>query len=498
MVSRAVLIGFLAAALAVPLAWAQVPADLPAPASRPAAAPPKPLPAEAVTRHTLELPGRTLRFTATAGAIRLDTDKGAPRADIAFIAYQLDDADPRTRKVTFVLNGGPGVASGWLQVGAVGPWRIPFDGGPSASPALLPNADTWLDFTDLVFVDPADTGFSRILATDEEVRKRLFSVDGDIASLAETMRHWLDRAQRTISPKYLLGESYGGFRGPRLARVLAADQGTGLSGLVLVSPVLDFGGRSFVFDPFSYAQRLPTMTAAARAASGAVSRADLADVERYAASEFLVDATAGERNPAAIERRSVRVAGFLGLAPAVVGRYRGLIDNQIFAHELNRASGRVTSLYDATVTIPDPFPRQALSDYPDPVLDGLQAPVTSAMVALYETKLNARQDGTYRLQSPSAFRQWDWGHGMHNQPQSLSAMRQALALDAHLHVLITHGLFDLVTPYFATQMLLDQIPAGSGGDRVRLTTYPGGHMFYSQDASRAAFRTDARKMYEAE
>ena len=196
MVSRAVLIGFLAAALAVPLAWAQVPADLPAPASRPAAAPPKPLPAEAVTRHTLELPGRTLRFTATAGAIRLDTDKGAPRADIAFIAYQLDDADPRTRKVTFVLNGGPGVASGWLQVGAVGPWRIPFDGGPSASPALLPNADTWLDFTDLVFVDPADTGFSRILATDEEVRKRLFSVDGDIASLAETMRHWLDRALR--------------------------------------------------------------------------------------------------------------------------------------------------------------------------------------------------------------------------------------------------------------------------------------------------------------
>jgi carboxypeptidase C (cathepsin A) len=138
-----------------------------------------------------------------------------------------------------------------------------------------------------------------------------------------------------------------------------------------------------------------------------------------------------------------------------------------------------------------------MSDYPDPVLEGLQAPVTSAMVAIYETELKWRPEYAYRLQSPTAFKQWDWGHGMGNQPQSVGWMREALALDPHLHVLIGHGLFDLVTPYFYTQLLLDQIPASVAGGRVRLVTYPGGHMFYSQDASRAGFRADAAAMYGA-
>lgn len=460
-------------------------------AQAPAPPPPKPAPTDSVTHHTLDLPGRTLKFTATAGAIRLMTDKGTPRADIAFIAYQLEDADPNTRKVTFVLNGGPGFASGWLQLGAVGPWRIPFNGGPSTSPALLPNPDTWLDFTDLVFIDPADTGFSRILATDEAAQKQFFSVDGDIRSLAEAMRLWLDHAHRNTSPKYLLGESYGGFRGPRLARALAADQGTGLTGLILLSPVLDFGGRSWVFDPLFYTTHLPSMTAATR---HAMSRTELADVEHYAATEYLVDVTAGE-NPTANDRRVAKVAAFLGLPPALIGRYEGLIDNQVFSH---RSPGQVTSLYDATVTIPDPFPEDTLSRYPDPLLDGLQAPVTSAMVTLYETKLNWRPESAYRLRSATAFQQWDWGHGMGPKPQSMGAIREALALDTHMHILIAHGLYDVVTPYFATQLQLDQIPASVGRDRVQLSTYPGGHMFYSIDASRAAFRDDARKLFGAD
>lgn len=489
----------LGAVLGVPAAQAQAPTEAAAPSAHQAAPVPKPLPADVTTHHTLELPGRTLRFSATAGAIRLSDDKGAPRADIAFIAYQLEDADPRTRKVTFVLDGGPGSASGWLQVGAVGPWRIPLGGeatAPSASPAPIPNAETWLDFTDLVFIDPADTGFSRVLTTNEEARRRLFSVEGDIAYLAETIRRWLDRFDRSVSPKYVLGESYGGFRAPRLARELASVQGTGVTGLVLVSPLLDAGGRSWALDPFYFAARLPSMAAAARAAQGPVTRAQLAEVEQYAATEFLVDATKGERDPAAIPRRSARVAGFIGLDPALVARYHGLINNEVFLHELDRKAGRVASAYDATISIADPWPLRALSEYPDPILVGLQAPVSSAMVAIYETKLTWRPEYAYRLQSPTAFKQWDWGRGLWAAPQAMGGMRTALALDAHLHVLIAHGLFDLVTPYFATQLLLDQIPAASGGDRVRLVTYAGGHMFYTQDASRAAFREEARRLYE--
>lgn len=492
----------LTALLAAPAAFAQAPTHTGMPAAEHASTPPapKPLPADITTHHTLELPGRTLHFSATAGAIRLMDDKGAPRADVAFIAYQLDGAAPLHRPVTFVLNGGPGFASGWLQVGAVGPWRIPFGGdaiSPSASPEPLPNADTWLDFTDLVFIDPVDTGFSRVLTTNEAARKRMFSVQGDIAYLAETIRRWLDRYQRSVSPKYLLGESYGGFRAPRLARELASVQGTGVRGLVLISPALDLGGRSWAFDPFYFAARLPSMAATARAAKGPVTRAQLADVEQYAASAFLVDATKGERDPAAIARRSAQVAQLIGLDPALVARYHGLINNQVFLHELDRKAGRVGSMYDATITTPNPWPLWTMSEYPDPMLEGLQAPVTSAMVTIYETKLNWRPDYAYRLQSPTAFKQWDWGHGMGSAPQSVGWMREALALDAHLRVLIGHGLFDLVTPYFQTQLLLDQIPASVAGDRVRLVTYPGGHMFYSQDASRAAFREDAKTMYQA-
>ena len=503
----------LAALLGASVAHAQAPAETGTPPARPGAATPqapKLLPGDVTSHHTLVLQqgdfaARTLHFSATAGAIRLVDDKGAPRADVAFIAYQLDGAEPRGRKVTFVLNGGPGFASGWLQVGAVGPWRIPL-GGPSgdgatassASPEPLPNAETWLDFTDLVFIDPVDTGFSRALTPNEDARKRMFSVDGDIAYLAEVIRRWLDRFDRNVSPKYLLGESYGGFRVPRLARELASVQDVGVSGLVLVSPLLDAGGRSFVFDPFYYAGRLPSMAAAARAAHGPVTRAQLADVEQYAATDFLVDATRGESDPAAIERRSARVAALSGLDPVLVRRYHGLVDNNVFLHEVDRAAGRVASGYDATITTADPWPLRTESQYPDPVLEGLKAPVGSAMVAIYETQLNWRPDYAYRLESQTAGRQWDWGHGMTGAAQSVGFMRTALALDPHLHVLIAHGLFDLVTPYFATQLLLDQIPQAGLGERVRLATYPGGHMFYARDASRAAFREDGRKLLAGE
>jgi carboxypeptidase C (cathepsin A) len=456
------------------------------------------LPAPSVTHHTLELPGRTLRFEATAGAITLREQMREPHAELAFIAFQLEGADRVHRPVTFGFNGGPGFASGWLNVGAVGPWRIAMGGeaaSPSASPEPMPNAETWLDFTDLVFIDPAGTGFSRVLSGSADIRHRFWSVDGDVDYLAEAVRRWLDRFDRNVSPKYLLGESYGGFRVPRLARRLAEHQDTGVSGLVLISPALDFGGRSTVFDPFGYAAWLPSMVAASRAEQGPIARAQLADVEHYARTEFLLDATRGEADAEAIARRSARVAELTGLDPALVHRYHGLLDPKLFLHELDRRQGRVGSIYDATVTTPDPSPLEPLSDYPDPVLDGLKAPVGSAMVAIYETRLNWRPDGLYRLGSDEVRREWDWGHSVWNPPQAVEAMRNALALDSRLSVLITHGLFDLVTPYLRTQFLLDQLPPDGLGDRVRLSVHPGGHMFYIDDDSRAALHAEAAGVY---
>jgi len=181
------------------------------------------LPPDSTTRQTLALSGRTLAFSATAGSIRLFDDKGEPQADIAYTSYQLDGTDRAIRPVTFLFNGGPGASSAWLQFGDVGPWRLSISGDgavASASPEVVPNAETWLDFTDLVFIDPVGTGYSRFVASGEDVRKRFFSVDGDVNSIALVIRRWLEKYDRLLSPKYVTGESYGGIRGPKVVRNL--------------------------------------------------------------------------------------------------------------------------------------------------------------------------------------------------------------------------------------------------------------------------------------
>ena len=454
------------------------------------------LPADITTHQMLALPGRELKFTATAGSIRLRDGKDAPLTDIAFVAYQEEGADVAMRPITFVLNGGPGMASAWLQMGAVGPWRVRLDAatdGPSVTPIPIPNADTWLDFTDLVFVDPPGTGYSHILATDGEARRHLWSVGGDIDALAEMVRRWLDHSGRNVSPKYILGESYGGFRGPRLARRLQSEEGVGISGLILLSPLLDAHVMSGYADPLGWVDLLPSEVAVVRARHGPVARADLADVETYAAGDYLVDILRGSGDVAAIDRLTARVAGLTGFDPTMVRRLGGRLNRYTFQLELT--PGRVSSAYDGTVTRPNPEPRAPGSQFPDPVLGGFEAPVTAAMMAVYADKLNWRPDTTYHLSNENVFAAWDWGRGM-GRPESFSALQAARSLDPHMRVLIAHGLFDLVTPYFGTVRMLRLLPTLEGAEPIDLRVYPGGHMFYFGDSSRAALRNDAKAVFD--
>lgn len=467
--------------------WAAEPAHVAEPAH---------LPPDVTSHQTLDLPGRVLHFTATAGSVRLRDGKESPLTDIAFVAYQIEQADAARRPVTFVFNGGPGMASAWLQVGGVGPWRVRLDprtDGPSASPVPVPNADTWLDFTDLVFIDPPGTGYSPVLTTDSDARRRLWSVGGDIDALALAIRKWLDHSGRIVSPKYILGESYGGFRAPRLARKLQSEDGVGVSGLVLLSPLLDSHDESGFADALGWVDLLPTEVAVARALHGPVSRADLADVEAYAASDYLVDILRSEHDPAAADRLATRVAALTGLDPALVRRMRGRLDPDVFQQTV--APGRVASVYDGTVTRPNPTPRQLSASFPDPVLGGLAAPVTEAMLALYTGPLNWRPDRTYHLSNDAVFEHWDWGHGL-SRPESLSALQAARSVDPHLRVMVAHGLFDLRTPYFGSVRLLGMLPHLDGVAPVVLRVYPGGHMFYFGDAARAALHDDARKVFD--
>ncbi|WP_420964691.1 S10 family peptidase [Bradyrhizobium sp. B120] len=451
------------------------------------------LPSDSTTKQSVALPGRTLAFSATAGSIRVFDDKGEPLADIAYTSYQLDGAEKASRPVTLLFNGGPGSASAWLQFGNVGPWRLPFDGAvASASPELQPNADTWLDFTDLVFIDPVGTGYSRFVTTSEDARKRFFTVDGDANSVALVIRRWLEKYDRLTSPKYVAGESYGGIRGPKVVRNLQMQQGVGVRGLILISPVLDFRdytGSSLL----QYVASLPTMTAVARQAKGPVTREDLADVESYARGDFLLDLVKGQADTEATARLADKVASLTGIDPAVSRRLAGRFDIGEFRREFDRKNGKVTGRYDASIEGFDPYPDSSSFRFNDPSGDPLMAPLTSAAVDLTTRRLNWRPDGSYHLLSESVSKGWEFGHGI-SPPESVTQLRQMLALDPKLKLLIGHGLFDLATPYFASKIILDQLPAFAGPSRTKLVVYPGGHMFYSRDGSRQAFRKEVEAL----
>lgn len=457
------------------------------------------LPADSITQHALELPGRTLRFTATAGSLPLTDPEGKLQAEIGYVAYTLDGADRASRPVTFALNGGPGAASAYLHLGVLGPWRLPLDGptiSPSAPVSLTPNAETWLDFTDLVFIDPVDTGYSRAVGSGEDIQNRYFTVDGDATYLAAAIARWLRTSDRLASPKFYIGESYGGFRGPLIAQKLQGDYGAAFSGLVLLSPVLDFGWFSQPrHAPWVHAARLPSLAAAALEAKGPVTREKLKEAEAYAAGEYLTDLMRGLQDPAAVERVSGRIAALTGIDSALARRMAGRTDMNAFQHALG-APGRVVSAYDTGISGYDPEPTAVLSRFEDPLLTAMTAPLTSAIVDHLARTLNWKvSDARYNLLNGSVNGQWRWGRGR-GQPESVGELRQALALDGKLRLLVVHGFTDLVTPYFASQLLLNQLP-DFGPDRVSLAVYPGGHMFYSRAGSRAAFRDDALRLYRA-
>jgi carboxypeptidase C (cathepsin A) len=456
------------------------------------------LPPDSVTQQTIVINGQSQSFKATAGAIHLSDTQGIPQADVAFIAFQLDGAEPTARPVTFALNGGPGTASGWLQLGALGPWRLPMSGdavASSAVPNVIDNADCWLDFTDLVFIDPPGTGYSRIVAAGDQPRRRFWSVDGDIGAIAEAIRLWLETNSRLASPKFIAGESYGGFRGPKLVRELQRENGIGIRGVVLISPALDFGFNDGFFNPFQYLVRLPAFAATAREANGPIRVDDLADVEQYATGDYLSDFLRGERDTAAVARMAENVARLSGLDPALVRKYGGRIDAQTFRREFDRRHGRFASAYDATISVFDPDPFSPYSRVPDALTDALEAPVTAAMTELVTHRLGWHPDGRYILSNLAVNRAWEWGRG---QQEAATDLRTALAFDPQFKALVTHGMSDLVTPYLGSKLILSQITDFGGSGRLVLKVYGGGHMHYSRDDSRRQLHEDARRLIQGQ
>lgn len=470
--------------------------------------PPHPLPPAVTTEHVLNLPGgRTLRFKATVGAIRLsDASSGAPLADIGYKAYRLD-TDPAEkaktappRPLAIALNGGPGASSAWLDLGAMGPWRLPVDMGgisPSASTAVVDNADTWLDFTDLLFIDPLGTGYSRTLGKGDDSEKSFYSIKGDIDYLATVIRKWLVANDRLSGPKFIVGESYGGFRAPRLAKKLAQTEGVGIDGIIMISPVLDFSWFSADDNPAVWAGHLPSLVAAAKGLKGADPRAKLQGAEMYASGPYLVDLYRGLRDEAARHRIAAGVSGLTGLDRKFVERLGGRVDASAMMREQNRETGRIASPYDTNVRGYDPSPFDPFSHHEDPVLDALRAPMAGAMADVTANRLKWPVNARYEILNLKVNGRWDWDNGR-NPAESMSDLGALLALDPHFRAIVMHGVTDQVTPYFTSKMLIDQVPAYGDPSRLRLAVYGGGHMPYFDDEPRAAMHEDARKLFLGE
>lgn len=463
-----------------------------------AAATSRALPAETITNHAIMLGAEKLAFTARAGAIQLrDPSSNATQAEIAYISYERAGVDAATRPVAFVFNGGPGASSAWLGLGALSPWRLRLgaDFAPSDPPVLADNAESWLGFADLVLIDPPGTGYSRIVGEGEDLRKRLYSVHGDAEALAVALRKWLTAHKRLASPKFIVGESYGAFRAVKLLHALRERESVGVNGLLLVSPVLDFGWLAGSRNPLADAVYLPSFAAVAR---DATERSAVADVEAYAAGPYVADLLKGVKDKDALDRLAENVGRIAGLDRAVTARLGGRLDVKTFARERRRDAQKVLSAYDGKIAGFDPAPFSSENEWADPVLDALRAPLGEAMIRLTTEKLEWRVgEARYEILNSPIARQWDYGRGGRVNAEAISDLREALALDPRLRALVVHGIADLVTPYFATKLLLDQIPAFGDGGRVELAVVPGGHMPYLREESRRAFRDAARKLFDA-
>ena len=447
--------------------------------------------------------------------------KDKPVAEVFSTSYVADDGG-EGRPVTFVFNGGPGAASAYLHMGAVGPRRIDFppDGTLPSPPArLVDNRESWFAFTDLVFVDPVGTGFSRPVEPepsngkdakpeDSHDPKAFFGLKRDLESLGEFMTRWLSTRKRWESPVFIAGESYGGFRAGKLARLLPESYGIGLSGAVLISPALEFAPLNpSDYDALPWIDKLPTMAAAAmfhgrsRAFEEGTPLADVLDAaERFATTGYVAYLTRGA-GLAEEERDAIitRLADLIGLPFELVKRAEGRITMEVFVRELLRDQRKVLGLYDATITAHDPFPDREAFAGPDPTLAGIESAYTSAINQQLRQEIGVQTERDYHLLSYEVFTSWKLDIEQHPLDRNVGAtddLRYGMSLNPHLQVFITHGRYDLVTPYYTTDRIRNLMRLDPDvGARLTVEHYGGGHMFYAWESSRRAFRESIADFY---
>ncbi|HEX4155416.1 MAG TPA: peptidase S10 [Acidobacteriaceae bacterium] len=459
------------------------PAGTPKQPTKPEALP-NPLPADKSVAQTVTVNGKTLHYTATVGTIALEGKDGKPTGEVVYTAYTLDGE--HNRPVTFAFNGGPGAASAFLNMGAIGPKHVAFGNegdSPSDAPITTDNPGTWLDFTDMVFIDPIGTGFSRSLVSDDEAKKLFYSPTPDIEYLSLVIYKWLVKNERMMSKKYVMGESYGGYRGPRVTHYLQTQLGVGVNGLFLVSPYLNpsFGDRNL--SPIPWMITLPSITAAHLENEHKLTPEAMKDVIAYDEGDYAATLIKGPQDPAATNAMIAKVTEMTGLDPQFVKFSGGRLETRAYLREIHREKGEIGSVYDSNVTDPDPFPYSPEQEGSDPILESGIATLTQAMVDFDTRVVGWKVDARYNLLSYDVNRLWDH-QGPDLRKGAVTDLREALAADPKLHVVILHGWNDLSCPFMGSLLTQNQLPA-TIAPQLTVHEFPGGHMFYTRSSNSA-------------
>jgi carboxypeptidase C (cathepsin A) len=471
------------------------------------------LPADSVstTEHRLHFKDLELSYQATAGTLPVKLDKDGPECRLFFISYHSQKKDKTSSPLTFVFNGGPGASSAYLHLGALGPKLVKFneDGSMPGPPArMVDNLQTWLRFTDLVFVDPVGTGYSRCAKlkedkTGKKAEAQAWDVKEDLTALAKFIRLYLSRYNRWLSPKYLVGESYGGFRVAALSDLLQSDFGIALNGLILVSPALQFEllqGNDYSLLPWMVT--LPSYAATARfhgktsvgLGNDTEFRKSLADVENFAVQEYLPALASSD-----ITALDSRLGNFIGLQEQQIAQLNSRISPRRFAKELLRKSKLLVSVYDGSFSSIDPEPAYPFAPGKDPLLIQINTLLAAAFNSYIREQLKFETDIPYEILNSEVSHRWNWRSGL-DSAQGFAGvaenLKDSMSTNKELRVLIAHGVFDLVTPYFGSVIVTRQMSLDPAiTSNLSLKIYKGGHMFYSNDTARKTFFEDAVQFY---